>query len=121
MRKLALVALAAVAALAVVGVTLSLLPFDRPQPRGTITYGPGFSARCSPPIVSAWRTDRGSGWFGYVPIAGAPPISFGSCQGAARHRLLGAGVAFGGAVVLALALKRRKRDVEGGVPPTAPR
>jgi hypothetical protein len=118
-RKLALVALAAVAALAVVGVTLSLLPFDRPHPRGTITYGPGFSSRCSPPIVSAWRPDHESGWFGYAPITGAPPISFGSCQGAARHRLAWAGAVFGGAALLGLGLRRRKRDVEDGVPPAS--
>jgi hypothetical protein len=97
------------------GLIVALLPFDRPLPRGSFTYG-SYSApsSCASPIVSAWRDDSYSGWFGYVPLTSTPYSAPMSCMEAGRRRLALGGVLMGaGAFVLLL---RRRRFH----PPTNP-
>lgn len=98
--------------LAVAGVLLALLPFDRPwTPRGSFTYSAPSSissTNCSAPIVSAWRHEpTSSGWFGYAPLASTPPLE--SCAAAARRRLVYAGL-LSGPGLFALFLRRRRID-----------
>jgi len=101
------VAIAAVVILAAIATWLAVTPFDRPQPRGTFTYGPGFQTRCSAPIIGAWHAHEDSGWFGYAPLTSAP-TSFPRCQGVSRHRLAWASAWLSGAIVVLVVLLRRK-------------
>lgn len=113
------IAVLAAVALAVVGTTLFVLPFNRPQPRGTFTYGSGIGTRCTSPVVGAWRTEHDSGWFGYAPLTSTPPHSFPTCHGASRHRLAWGSVFLIVAVLLGLGLGlRRPGSKEKAAPPT---
>jgi hypothetical protein len=100
--------------LAVGGVLMAVLPFDRPKPRGPYLYSESSSLSCPAPIVSAWRHQpANSGWFGYAPLTSVPaPVE--SCAEAARRRLAYAGLLIAPGAV-ALFLRRRRLD-----PPTNP-
>jgi hypothetical protein len=101
--------IAAAIVLAITAVLISLLPFDRPAPRGTYTYGSGVTepGRCVSPIVSAWRREPApGGWFGYAPLTSNPLLVAQPCRSPARRRLLAAGFLAGGALLLVL-LRRR--------------
>jgi hypothetical protein len=101
--------IAAAIALTIAAVLTSLLPFNRPAPRGTYTYGSGFTepTRCVSPIVSAWRREPASGgWFGYAPLTSKPLAAAQPCRSPARKRLLVAGFLAGSALLLVL-LRRR--------------
>ena len=70
---------AAAVVLAAIGIALAVVPFERPQARGTFTYGTGVRTHCTSPVVQAWRRD--DGWFGYAPLTNTP-MSFTTCRGA---------------------------------------
>ena len=102
--------------LILIGLVVVMLPFSRPMPRGTHTYGGSLaelSDRCAPPIVSAWRSETASGWFGYAPLIDNPPdirvrgIQIPLCQPTAQRRLAYAGFFWLAAAVIALALALR--------------
>lgn len=98
--------------LAVAGVLMAVLPFDRPKPRGSFLYSETSSLSCPPPIVSAWRHQPAqSGWFGYAPLTAVPPV-VESCAEAARRRL-GYALLLEGPGLAALLLRRRRFDPPG--------
>lgn len=96
--------------LIVVGLAFVLIPFGRPMPRGAYTYGGNLaelSDRCAPPIVSAWRSETASGWFGYAPGENPPDFPRVFCRPTAQRRLAYAGFFWLAAAVIALALALR--------------
>jgi hypothetical protein len=113
-------AIAAVVILAAIATWLAVTPFDRPQPRGTFTYGPGFETHCSAPIIGAWHAHKEGGWRGYAPLTSAP-TSFPTCQGESRDRLAWASVWLAGSAVVLVVLLRRKRvSTDMGTQDTTP-
>lgn len=107
--------------LIVVGLGFALIPFDRPMPRRTSTYGGNLaelSDRCAPPIVSAWRSETASGWYGYAPLTEDPPdFRNPLCQPTAQRRLAFAGFFWLAAALLALATHLRPNRAEPEPPP----
>jgi hypothetical protein len=98
-----------VVAVAAAGVVVMVLPFGRPLPRGSYTYGSSAtSSSCASPLVSAWRDDTAdSGWFGYAPLTATRYSAPMTCMEAGRRRLaFGALLTVGAALVLLL---RRRR------------
>ena len=94
------------------GVALSLVPFSKPVASG-YTAGPGVSTRCRAPIVSAWKVDHDSGWFGYAPLTSTPlssGFSFPSCRGPARSRLELGALMIAFAIALGFALRPRRAE-----------
>ena len=94
------------------GVALSLVPFS-PRVTPGSPAGPGFSTHCSAPIVSAWKVQHDSGWFGYAPLTSTPlssGFSFPSCRGRARGRLELGALMIGLAMALGFALRPGRRD-----------
>jgi hypothetical protein len=92
--------------IAATGIGVAVLPFDRPAPVGTYTYGDiGGSPQCTAPIVSAWRNEgMRAGWFGYAPLTSRP---LQPCRGAARERLGVAALLEGGGLLVWLLSRRR--------------
>jgi hypothetical protein len=88
------------------GLAITLLPFARPGSIRSFTNADGvtnLSEQCSAPIISAWRSERVGGWFGYAPLAGPPPhFTWPACRPSARSRLaVAAALWFGAALVVA--------------------
>jgi hypothetical protein len=117
-RKLLLVGVV----LALIGIVVVVLPFGRPEPamHGAIGDSIVVSARCSAPLVSAWRTERASGWYGYAPLT-STAMMVPSCRGKARRRLTGGALFIAcGVAVGIVALRRPKQQASGATPDPAP-
>jgi hypothetical protein len=108
------VAISTVVVLALIGFAFAVLPFHLtgfpPE-----MWRPTSATHCSAPAVSAFRTPRDGGWFGYAPLTGTR-ADRPACKVAARRRLQYAAMFLLAAFVLAVAI-RRARDEPGGPPP----
>lgn len=113
-------AIFAVLALAVIGIAFATLPFGLagipPE-----TWRPASAEHCSAPIVSAFRTGKLGGWFGYAPLTSTPVnVRLPTCKAAARRRLQYAGMFILAAGVIAIALRRNGGEAPEPQPDTTP-
>ncbi len=114
MRKLLIVGIA----LAIIGIVVMVMPFNRPEPQPKSAVGTYVTttSRCSAPIISAWHRDADAGWFGYAPLTSAPgDVVFPTCKPRARRRLAG-GLLFVacGVAVGIVAIRRRPQTAPDG-------